>query len=600
MSSQKIKVALIGNPNAGKTSLLNSLAGLRLHVGNWPGKTVTQKSATIKLKNKKIEIIDLPGVYSLTPFTEEEKISSHFITYNNPDVVIQIIDVNLLERSLFLFFELLALNKKVIIALNFNHEAQRRGLRIDIDKLKKILKIPIVTIEANTGENKEELLKTVLDVASKNYIQPHYINEIKTKNNLISHTQALNFIKKEISPFYASKTGNYKTERIDKWILNRWTAFPIFLLTMYAVFKITFVFSSPITKGFNNAIEYMEKSINLMASGWLASFLSQGVLNGLGSVLIFVPLVFSLFFVIALLEDSGYLSRMIVLLDSFFAKLGVTGRSFIPMILGFSCNVPAVLATRTIKNRKERLIAVFVNPFISCSARLVVYGLFASIFFPQQAMSVIMFLYILGVIIALVATLILTKLFPDKEKSNFLIEIPPYRWPTLKNVFNRAWWQTKMFVKKAGTIIFLLTVLVWFLASFPSGAEYGSVESWIGKIGTGIAPIFSPLGFGHWIFAVTILFGIVAKEAIVGAFGTLIHAGSAGLLGSYITQLISPLGALSFLVFVSLYMPCLATMSVVKSETNSWKIVFYQMLTTFSIAWLLAGVVYVGGRLLGF
>ena len=493
----------------------------------------------------------------------------------------------------------MALGKKIVLAFNFNKEAAAKGVKIDIKNLEKILGAPIVGIEANTGENKAALLETVLKEAKKEFVEPVYLKNILNKNKKISHGRAMEFIKKEIRPFYINKSENKKTGKIDGFILNKFTAFPIFLASMYFLFKLTFVISDPITLGINRALGWLSGLIAGHFSGWPASFLSQGILGGVGSVLAFIPLIFILFFLIAIIEDSGYLARVIILLDRLFAKLGVSGRSFIPMILGFGCNVPAVLATRTIKDKRERMIAVFVNPFISCSARLAVYVLFTAIFFPEKAMYIIMFLYILGVITALGATMILSKLIPDKEGDVLIIELPPYRRPTLKNVFNRAWWQTGLFIKKAGTIIFFSIIVVWLLASLPAGEAYGSADSWLGKIGRAAAPIFKPLGFGNWIFAVALIFGLVAKEAIIGALGTLTGGGGAGLL-SVLPQIISPLGALSFLIFVSLYMPCLATIGAVKSETNSWRFVFAQAAATIVVAWIFAGIVYFAGGALGF
>ena len=595
---KKIKIALMGNPNSGKTSLLNSLAGLKMHVGNWPGKTVERKEAKIKFLNNELEITDLPGTYSLSSFSEEEKIAGRFVIKDNPEVIIQIIDVTSLEKSLFLFFEILALKKKIVLALNFNQEGENKGIKINIGKLTKILGVPIIKIEANTGKNKKILLESVIQVQKNKLNYPSYLKNILNKDKKISHSRAIKFIKEKVYSAYSNKNQNQQSRKIDRIILNKFTAFPIFLASMYLLFKITFIVSSPITDGIEKVVNWFSLLATNYFSGWLASFLSQGILGGVGSVLSFIPLIFILFFLIAIIEDSGYLARIIVLLDRLFAKLGVSGRSFIPMILGFGCNVPAILATRTIKNKRERMIAIFINPFMSCSARLAVYVLFTAVFFSGKEMYVIMFLYSLGIITALTATLILSKLVPDKKKDVLIIELPSYRWPTFKNVFNRAWWQTSLFIKKAGTIIFLAIIVVWVLASLPLGASYGSASSWLGTIGQWVAPIFKPLGFGNWIFAVALIFGLVAKEAIIGALGTLTGANGAGLLLT-LPHFISPLGALSFLVFVSLYMPCLATIGAIKAETNQWRFIIIQTITSIAVAWFFAGVVfYVGGFLI--
>jgi len=592
-SSSNIKIALLGNPNAGKTSLLNTLCGLSLHVGNWPGKTVLKKEAQINFQNYNLEIIDLPGTYSLSPFSEEEKIAHDFIIKEKPDLIIQVIDVNIFFKSLFLFFEALALGQKVIIALNFNKEAEKNGLKINIPEIEKILQIKIIKIEANTGESKNKLLREVVEsFKNNNYFSPSYLKNFLNSDKKISHSKSTEFIKKYLSPFYIYKNKKTLSKKIDNFVLNKFSALPIFIFSIYALFKITFLIASPSVAFIHLFLSYIDTFLNrLSLPSWFFSFLSQGVLGGLGSILSFIPLIFTLFFLLTLMEDSGYFARIVVLLDRPFSWLRVSGQSFIPMILGFGCNVPAILATRTIKNKRERLIAIFVNPFISCSARLSVYLLFAQSFFPNHIMAVIMFLYFLGVLIALVATLILSHLLRDQNKKILIMEIPPYRWPALKLVFKRAYWETKLFIKKAGSFIFFSIILVWFLAYFPLNAEYASSQSYLGLIGKIISPIFKPLGFSNWIFSIALLFGFVAKEAIIGTLGTVLQTDHDALF-SVLPKIINPAAALSFLVFVSLYIPCLATVSAVKKEVKSWSFVFIQIISIMFVAWFFSFLTY--------
>ncbi len=595
-----ITVGLIGNPNTGKTSLLNALTGLNLHVGNWPGKTVEKRQGTINFQDRKITIVDLPGTYSIVPYSEEEKISRDFIIEANPDIIIQIIDINALERNLLMTFELLAMEKNLILAFNFNKEAKKRGINIDVKKIQEVLQIPIVLIEANTGENKNALLEQVITASQKKLKTPGYLASLLKTKEEISHGQAMNFIKEKIHPFYSTKQRKNQTKKIDNWLLNKYLAFPFFILIIYLMFKATFTISAPLINFIDNFFSWLGKLVEVLGlPAWLTSFLAEGLIGGVGSVLTFVPLIFILFLIIALLEDTGYLTRAVVLVDRLFHKFGITGRTFIPMILGFGCNVPAIMATRTIRNKKERQIAIFINSFMSCGARLPVYVLFTGIFFPKNATLVIMLLYLTGVAVAFVLSVILSHLIKSAEENALIIELPPYRWPTLRNTVKHAWYQTSLFIKKAGTIILGAVIVIWLLSSLPFGVEYGSDQSILGKIGQIITPIFAPLGFAHWTFAIALIFGLVAKEVIIGTMGTLYGVSEQGLL-TIIPDYITPLGAFSFLIFVLLYIPCLATVAVIRKETGSWKFTLAHALTTIIIAWLAAFVVYQIGLMLEF
>jgi len=596
-NKKSLTVGLIGNPNTGKTSLLNCLTGLCLHVGNWPGKTVERKEGAVNFNNHKINIVDLPGTYSIAPYSEEEKITRQYIVEENPDVIVQTVDVTTLGRHLLMTFELLALNKNIILAFNFNKEAEKRNIKIDYKKLEKVLEIPIVKIEAHTCKNKKALLKETIKAASEKSKIPKYLKKILKENNQISHNRSLKFIRKNISPLYKHYGKNGKTKNIDTFVLNSYTALPFFLLVMFLMFKLTFVFSKPLVALIEQLFSQFETLIfSLSLPEIIQSFLTAGVINGLGSILSFVPLIFILFFFIALLEDSGYLARTVVLTDRLFEKFGISGKVFIPMILGFGCNVPAIMATRTIKNRKERLIAIFINSFISCGARLPIYVLFTSIFFPKNTSLIIFILYLFGVLTALVISFVLAKLIGIKNNNCLIIELPPYRMPTFRNVHKQAWHQTSLFIKKAGTIILMAVVLIWFLASFPFGVEYGSELSLLGRIGKTITPFFKPLGFGNWKFSVALLFGLVAKEIIVSTLGALYGLGESGLM-SVIPNQISPLGALAFLFFTLLYIPCLATIAVIKKESGNWRFTLLQIITTIAVAWIVSFLVYNIGML---
>lgn len=610
-----LHVVLIGNPNTGKTSLLNALTGMSLHVGNWPGKTVEKKEGRISYNGQTVEIVDLPGTYSIAPYSEEEKVSHDYLMTQNPDVIVQTIDVNALERNLLMTMELLALKKKIVLAFNFNREAKRRGIRIDVPKIREVLQLPVIVIEANKGENKDELLDTILSVAQGEYKEPDYLKGLLKENyNILSkeylieaplqgeihHDESIKFFKEKLSPYYGIEKINRRTERIDAIFLNKYTAFPIFLVVIFLMFEATFTLSGPLVTVIRSFFDWAARLVVLLKlPAFLSSLLAQGVIGGVGSVLSFAPLIFILFFLIALLEDSGYLGRTVVLVDPIFQRLGVSGRSFIPMILGFGCNVPAIMATRTIKDRRERMIAIFTNSFMSCGARLPVYLLFTGVFFPKKAAYIVMLLYLSGIVIASAASWILSKLIKSQGYHALIIELPPYRMPTIGNVTKHAWYHTKEFMKKAGTIIIGSVLVIWVLASLPAGVAYGSEKSFLGQIGHFISPFFKPLGFGHWTFSVALIFGVVAKEVIIGTLGTLYGVGK-GALAATIPHYISPLGALSFLFFVLLYIPCLATIAVIRQESGGWKYTIFQPIVTIAVAWIVSFLVFHLGLVLGF
>ncbi len=639
MCKGSIKVVLVGNPNTGKTSLLNSLTGMRLHVGNWPGKTVEKKEGYFDYKGYDFTVVDLPGTYSIAPYSEEERVTYAYLRGELSEdecasaachggggrrlrrircgchesgqcppagmgpwteVIVQTIDVNALERNLLMTMELLALGKRVVLAFNFNREAKRRGITFDMEAIARILQVPVVSIEANRGENKEALLDMIIATADKPVHTPDYLPRLLKENGEIHHDDTLQFFKEWIRPYYQTEKSRHHTERIDAFLLNRYTAFPVFLLAMFLMFAATFTISTPIVDLIDACFGALgEAAARLRLPDILKSLLTEGIIGGVGSVISFAPLIFILFFMIAFFEDSGYLGRTVVLIDRLFQKFGISGQSFIPMILGFGCNVPAIMAIRTIKSRKERLIGIMVNSFMSCGARLPVYALFCSIFFPKNAVWVIMLLYLAGIVVAFAASRVLSMIIPDDEQASLIIELPPYRVPYIGNMVKHAWFHTKEFIKRAGTIILGSVIIIWALASLPLGVEYGSEQSLIGSIGKLIAPLFGPLGFGDWTYAIALIFGFVAKEVIIGTLAT-IHGGGEEVLATILPNSISPLGALAFLFFVLLYVPCVATVAVIQKETGKWQYALVQIGMNLTVAWLVAWLVYHGGKLLGF
>ena len=388
------------------------------------------------------------------------------------------------------------------------------------------------------------------------------------------------------------------SDRIDKVVVNRWVGIPLFLGIMYGVFQFVFTLSAPFMDWIDQFFGWLGGYASGISPDWLGSLLADGVIGGVGSVLIFIPPIFLLFIAIAILEDCGYMARAAFVMDRVMHKIGLHGRSFIPMILGFGCNIPGIMACRTIENPKDRLTTILINPFMSCGARLPIFVLLAGAFFTANQGLVVFSMYIIGIIVAIIMALVLRKSILTGPSGHFVMELPPYRLPTITGVLVHMWERGKLFLKKAGTIIFGVVVLVWFLSSLPWGVEYASAESWIGQIGSFVAPIFAPAGFGQWEVAVSLMFGFLAKEVVVGTMGA-IFAVEGGILGGAIAAQLgwTPLVAFAFMVFCLLYVPCVAAIGVIRGETNSWKWAGFAALYTTVVAWIAATLIYQVGSL---
>lgn len=395
-----------------------------------------------------------------------------------------------------------------------------------------------------------------------------------------------------------------KSDIIDAVATHKFFGIPIFLFLMWLMFHLTFTAGAPLSDLIDAFFGLLGEGIANLLTGssfpaWASSLLVDGIIAGVGSVMVFVPFIFLLFLVISLLEDSGYLARAAFIMDNVMHRIGLHGKSFIPLVLGFGCGVPAVMATRTLENRKDRILTILITPFMSCSARLPVYVLFVGAFFPSHQGGVVFSLYLFGIVMAIVMGLVFKRILFKGLSTPFVMELPPYRLPTLRGAVIHMWERGVIFIRNAGTIIFLMVVLIWFLSNMPFGVEYASQESIIGMIGTAIAPVFRPLGFGTWQASVSLIFGFAAKEVVVGTFGTVYGVGEAGLVGA-LQNSFTPLSAYAFLVFVLLYVPCMAMIAVIKRETNSWRWPLFTVFYTTAIAWVVAFIVYQGGLLVGF
>ncbi|NLP43147.1 MAG: ferrous iron transport protein B [Peptococcaceae bacterium] len=674
--AKELNLALVGNPNCGKTSLFNVLTGSRQHVGNWPGVTVERKEGFVKYEGKDLRIIDLPGTYSFSASSEDEIIAVQYILQDKPDVVINVIDSGNIERNLYLTVQLLEMNTKVVLALNMIDEAEKKQIFIDQQKLAKLLGVPVVATVATKSTGIMEMLERAVSLEHSDrpsfrldYGQPvnDVLQEIAAiledlgisderassllaikllenddyakefvqldKHDLLKETvqagrerisaeigfdpeihmagkryEYINYLIKECVR-KGTAQGDDLTEKIDRIATNKWLGIPLFFLIMFLLYMITMTFGnnflgSYVELGFALLGEYVA-GLLVNAPELVRSFFIDALIGGVGAVLVFVPLMFTMFFLISFLEDSGYMARAAYVMDRLMNAVGLHGKTAVAMIVGSGCNVAGIMSTRTLDTKKDRMIGIFISPFISCSARLPVYALFAAAFFGNKKVGILpasglvfFSLYVLGILVAVVAGKVLSKTVFKQEKSYFVMELPPYRIPTLKSLFIHMWEKTEAFVKKAGTIIFAIVVLLWILSIFPIGVTPGSYESLLGKMGSAIAPLFSPAGFGNWESAVALIVGIGAKEAIVATFGLVYGAGEE-MLSTVLAQYFTPLSAYAFMIMTLLYSPCAATFGIIKKETNSLKWALFSGVYSFVIGWSLAVLVYQVGRLFG-
>ncbi len=674
--SEKITIALTGNPNSGKTTLFNGLTGARHHVGNWPGVTVEKKEGNVSHKDNSLVAIDLPGTYSLSPYSIEEKITRNYIVEESPDVVVNIVDASNIERNLYLSVQLMELGKPVVIALNMMDVAASRGYKINIEKLSQLLGVPVVPIVASKKKGIEELLDTVIGVAKGNIsckakeinygkeiekkieeimeglkenknLHPYNLRwlalkvieedeEVLKKVNITSNQETSNEIaatdeislEDDFESLIADKRYQYITslisksvakpkeqgltlsDKVDKVVTNRWLGLPIFALIMFGVFYFTFdlvgnVFLDMIDVFFAETLSDWARNglVAMGTSTWLQSLVVDGIIGGVGGVLVFLPNIACLFLAISLLEDSGYMARVAFIMDRAMRKIGLSGKAFIPMILGFGCNAPAIMGTRTLENEKDRLAAILINPFMSCSARLPVYTLFAAAFFPRNEKIVVFSLYLLGIVVAIIVGLIFKKTLFKSEVMPFVMELPPYRIPTLKGTLINVWQRVKGFLIKAGTLIFGASVVLWFILGFNLSGPAELTESIGATIGKVFAPIFAPIGFGNWQAALSLITGILAKEVVVSNMSIIYGLGEEAAAGAFAQALsgtFTQLTAYAFMVFVLLYTPCVGVIGVIKRETNSWKWTIFSVVYQFGVAWFVAMLVFQVGRLIGF
>lgn len=585
-----INVALVGNPNVGKTTVFNALTGSKQYVGNWAGVTIDKKYGFM---NNNIKIVDLPGIYAMDTFSNEEKISREYLENEEVDVILNVVDGTNLERNLYLTVQLTEFKKPIIILLNMMDIAKKRGINIDIKILEKELGVKIIPISAKKKEGLDNLDKIINEVKGIN------IPKVQRFKN---EKEAYEYIDKILSNASKGKgNSRYIGEKIDKFVLNPILAYPLFLLSLLVIFKFTFNwFGQPLADMLDAFVAdiftpFVEGFL-VNSSDWFKSLILDGIVAGVGGVIVFFPIVFALFIGISFLEDSGYMSRVAFLMDRIMRKIGLSGKAFIPIIMGFGCSAPAIMATRTLESEKDRKMTALIAPLVTCGARLPVYALFASIFFASNQEFVVMGLYLLGIVVAILVGLLFKNTLFKKDEEPFILELPEYKMPSLKSILLNAWDKSKGFIIRAGTLIFAISILVWFLTYFNMNGFTEEINtSFLAKIGGFIAPIFKPLGFGTWEAGVSIITGLAAKEVIIGTMEIVY-----GDLQVVLPTMFTGVTAFSFLVFVSLYTPCFAVIGVMKKEYGTkmmYLSVFYQFILAWVVAYLFnfVGTVITGG-----
>lgn len=665
--------ALAGNQNCGKTTLFNALTGSNQHVGNFPGVTVDQKMGDIK-GTKNCSVVDLPGIYSIRPYTQEEIVSRDFILDGKPDGIINIVDATNIERNLYLTLQLLELNLPMVVALNMMDEVRANRGTVDVKKLSESLGVPVIPISAAKNEGVSELSDKMVYVA-KNRILPkridfcsdgpvhrcihavaHVIEDHarnisvpprfcatkliegddeyfadrleldKNERELIEHSivemehdtgldrnaaladMRYTFIEKSVtqSVVKCNESREHKRSvKMDEVLTGKYTALPVFFGVMFLVFWLTFnVIGSKLSDLLSLGIDALT---NLCDKGLTAyginpvvhSLIIDGIFAGVGSVLSFLPIIVTLFFFLSILEDTGYMARVAFVMDKLLRKIGLSGRSFVPMLIGFGCSVPAIMSTRTLSSDRDRKMTILLTPYMSCSAKIPIYAVFTAAFFAKYRALVMIGLYVTGIVLGIIVALILKKTAFKGEPVPFVMELPNYRMPSPKSVFLLLWEKARDFLQRAFTVIFLATIIIWFLQSFDTRLNVvdDSADSLLAMVGKFIAPIFTPLGFGDWRAVTALISGFTAKEAVVSTLSVLMNTGTAEL-GTVLPNIFSGLSAVSFLVFTLLYTPCVAAVATIKKELGSRAktvgVVFMQC----AVAYLAAFIVYSIGSLI--
>ncbi len=664
MEKKIIRVACVGNPNCGKTTLFNALTGSKLKVANWPGVTVEKTEGQTTFEGWDIDLVDTPGIYSLSSYTIEEKVTRKCVMDDDIDVIVNIIDASNMERNLYLTLQLLELGKPVVLALNMMDIVKDRGMEIDLHRLPEMLgNIPVVPVSAAKRTGLNILLHAVIHHYEENddeeYIlqypekleskieklmvmmKAHYPThascrwhaiklleedeEVKKEHPLaVSHIADKNYEKDIISCKYKyiekvvkevlfyKKEKKATTDKIDKFLTNEWFGLPIFLIIMGLVFFLTFAIGDILKSVFEQGLSLLSISveellIQLNTANWLKSLIVDGIITGVGGILTFLPNIFILFFALAILEDSGYMSRVAYVMDSVMGRVGLSGKAFLPMILGFGCTVPAIMATRALETEQDRRRTMMITPFMSCSARLPIYVIFSEMFFPDCPGLIAFSFYIIGMLVAIFSALVMKKLTKGKENNMLLIELPEYKRPNGRTVRIYVFQKLKDYLTKAGTTIFIASIIIWIILNFGiTGMVENPAESFGAMIGRLLVPMLKPAGLGMWQIAVALISGISAKEIVVSSFSVLLgvaNANSADGCQALVANLhainpaFGPLNAYCLMLFCLLYIPCVAAMATIKKESGSLPFTLKLLSFELLLAWVAATIVFQLGSL---
>lgn len=660
-------LALVGNQNCGKTTLFNQLTGSNQHVGNFPGVTIEHKIGQI-IGWKNYDLVDLPGIYSIRPYSGEEKVSRDFIIERKPDAIINIVDATNIERNLYLTLQLIEMGKPMVLALNMMDELLGNHGSVDIQKLSDRLGIPVVPIAAAKNDGVDELMRVVAETA-ENAIKPrridfcsagpvhrcihtvsHVVEDHADKIGVPSRFAATRVIEEDAEIISALKLSDNKLElighavlemeneggldrnaalaemryrfieavcsecvikaqeskemlrsvKIDKVLTNKYLAIPTFIAIMGFIFWMTFSvlgkwLSDLLALGIDEVTALVDNALTAYGLNPVVhSLVIDGVFAGVGSMLSFLPIIVVLFFFLAILEDTGYMSRVAFVMDKLLRRIGLSGRSFVPMLIGFGCSVPAIMATRTLSSERDRKMTMLLIPFMSCSAKILIYAVFTAAFFPDHGGLVMTCLYVFGMLVGIIAAKVLSKTAFTGKPVPFVMELPNYRMPSLKSVLLLMWEKAWDFIRRAFTVIFAATIVIWFLQHFDVRLNVvgeGSTDSLLAIIGTWIAPVFAPLGFGDWRVATALLTGLMAKEAVISTLGVLMNVG-ANLGSAALGGLFTLPSAVSFLVFCLLYTPCVAALAALRRELGSGVKTVLVMISQCCVAWLAAFCVY--------
>ncbi|KAI4443841.1 Fe(2+) transporter FeoB [Schaedlerella arabinosiphila] len=627
LTGQKvIRAGLIGNPNCGKTTLFNACTGANLKVANWPGVTVEKKEGQAAWQGREFRMTDLPGVYSLASYTMEEQVSKEFIQSGAVDVVVDVADASSLERNLYLTLQLLELGKPVVLALNMMDLVRERGLEIDLLLLSRLLGIPCVAISARERTGLDMLFyamscyqeyETPSPPVRKNHAPQRAENASAEVNYPVIEDIMLQVVKgREKDRAAAPEMGPEaelgqpdRTDRMDRYLTGKWLGLPIFLGIMAMVFFLTFAVGGWLKGYFETALELVSRETGFLLETWkvspmLQSLIVDGIISGVGGILTFLPNIFILFLALGYLEDSGYMARAAFVMDDLMSRVGLSGKAFLPLLLGFGCSVPAIMASRTLEHRRDRLKTILITPFMSCSARLPVYVLFSTMFFGKYAMAACYSMYLTGILTAGVTAWVLFKLDSSGTDHMLLIELPDYKAPDARSIMLYVWEKVKDYLSKAGTVIFLASIVMWLILNF--GAE-GYVtdmsRSFGAAIGRQAAPVFEPVGLGYWQIIVALISGIAAKEVVVSSCGVLFGIQNITAAGG-MADFACVLGEMGFgipnacalMTFCLLYVPCTAAIAAIRRETESKKLTAAFVLFQTAAAWIVSFIAYHGAR----